>query len=68
MCRIITNDVSCSYQQMYVVAHIICNHSIHEFVCVYARARTGTGESVHFSLEFLHKINCTEMPLLMTFL
>jgi len=26
--RVVTNDVSDSYQQIYVIAHIICNHTI----------------------------------------
>jgi hypothetical protein len=28
MKRVITNDVSDSYQQIYVIAHIICNHLV----------------------------------------
>jgi hypothetical protein len=27
--RMVTNDVSDSYQKIYVIAHIICNHPIY---------------------------------------
>jgi len=29
---VITNDVSDSYQQIYVIAHIICNHFVFGWV------------------------------------
>jgi hypothetical protein len=42
---VITNDVTDSYQQVYIIAHIICNHSIFKVMKFFGVLYTGASDA-----------------------